>query len=197
MKLRKFNDFKKVYENSAELMPEPTELSDELMMSGETKTAPTKPLIPTEPEKPQTSPNKIEQPVETPQRKANVQTEEEEEVNVDEISQKMIELFDFLNNSGLGESKMENGTIFFDLDGDKYEIDFVSETMSFSVNGEVKVMNKGKRTILRSKEEVLNYLENQIPHQAPSQTSAQGVGQRKGTQQTAQPVQEKFRRIKY
>lgn len=175
MKLRKFNDFKKVYENSAELMPEPTELSDELMMSGETKTAPTKPLIPTKPEKPQTSPE-IEQPVETPQRKANVQTEEEEESD-SEIDTDINELATKLGAEKVGNVINYNGMT----------IEFYSEPMSFAVNGQVKLNVGGRKKELKTIQDVIDYVKTMEPGSpAQAQRSGNQRAQAQGVQTQTQ-----------
>lgn len=178
MKIPKFNEFskhRKVYENQTNLMPEPNELSDELPMANQPQTKPqipTKPLIPTQPDK-----EKIKQPVETPQRKAYY----EEEESGDSIQDQLVQLVEALNETGYGEASMEENLVTFEMNGEVYEIDFISETMSFAINGQRYAMMRGRKTELRTIQDVLNYFnstETQTPHEAPSQTGLSRPGQR-------------------
>jgi hypothetical protein len=205
MKLRKFNDFKRIYENNVDLMMEPGE-PEELEMSGtETKpggpqTAP--PTIPIKPEKPQrkVDPNKIEQPSKDPDRKAftdeeeyfstqsqfeeeeeyfstQSQFEEEEEYTSASIDTMIQEISD-----ELGVSTQGGG---FEIDGVKFE--FQSEPMCFAVNG--KTMKH-----LKTSDDVINFVnsgkhKDQTAAQAQRRPQAQAQGMQRTQTTTQMPGQ--------
>jgi hypothetical protein len=167
MKIGKFNQFvknRKLYENQTELMPEPEEMSDELMMSGTTTQKPTiaPPVVPTKPKEPQTAPPVIKQPVETPQRKANVQTSEEEE-SESQIDTDLDELATELGAEKVGNVINYNGMT----------IEFYSEPMSFAVNGQVKLNVGGRKKELKTIQDVIEYVETMEPG-SPAQAQRGG-----------------------
>lgn len=221
MKLRKFNDFKRIYENNPGLMMEPGE-PEELEMSGTTteqpQTAP--PVIPVMPEQPKrkVEPNKIEQPSKDPERKAQTPAQaqvqnfgidrpttgsyEEEEVSSSRIDLMLQDVSNGLKELG---ATMQGNAI--EVEGNT--IDFISELMCFSING--KPMKN-----LKTAEQVIDFIQSgkhmaqkgskaqygqrmqaqtqtQTPAQAPSLTGAPGGGQRNPVT-PGQPMQEKFRR---
>ena len=168
MKLRKFDDFKRIYENNPGLMTQPGE-PGELEMSGtEVKPqTPTKPATPTKP-LPSQDPGKIRQPSVDPQRKAYME-EEEVGTNPDIMLQELSQMLD----APLVDGKIDyNGQV----------IEFYSETMCFAING--KSMKQ-----LTTAEKTADYLMStdtttQQPGPAP-QKIAQGPNQRIGiTSQT-------------
>lgn len=173
MKIGKFKDFsknRKINENNPALMSQPAQLSDELPMVSKDGTKVT-PQVPTKPAPPVTpGKEKIEQPVETPQRKAYV----EEEDTIGEIETKLSDLMEALNSTEFGIATMENGIIKFqtEVGGMKriFDVEFISETMSFTINKQSKVVIKGKKQELRTIEDVLMYFENMlVPGQAQVQ----------------------------
>jgi len=138
-------------------MPEPNEISDELM--GDTKTAPTKPQVPTKPEQPQIKPSKIEQPVETPQRKAGVQYEEEEQ-DINSIDFKLNDLAEQLGTEKVDNTIKYNGMT----------IEFYSEPMCFAIDGKTKFKIGGRQVQLTEVEEVINYLNSVDTQEAGSKS---------------------------
>jgi hypothetical protein len=175
MKIGKFNQFvknRKLYENQTELMPEPEEMSDELMMSGTTKPTIAPPVVPTKPKEPQTAPPVIKQPVETPQRKASVQMTEEEESD-NQIDIDLNELATELGAEKVGNVVNYNGM----------EIEFYSEPMSFAINGQVKFNVGGKKMELKTIQDVIKYVETMKPG---SQAQAQRPGNQRAQAQGGQ-----------
>lgn len=166
MKLRKFNDFKRIYENNTGLLMEPGQ--EELMSGTEVKPGQptTKPKIPVKPEIPvrKTDPNKIEQPNADPQRKASYEEEEGLEGDPDKMLQDLVEIID----SPLVDGKIDyNGQV----------VEFQSEPMCFAING--KTMKQ-----LKTSEQVADYLmsnKSQIPGTS-AQKFAQGSNQRRADQ---------------
>ncbi len=173
MRIGKFNDFsknRKINEAEAALMTEPGVPTEELSMTGGKTT--TKPAVPTKPAEPVVpGKEKIEQPVETPQRKAYV---EEEEASISDIETQLADLTEELNSTEFGIATLENNVVKFqtEVDGQKqeFEIEFISETMSFTVNKQRFVMFAGRKKELKSIEEVVMYFESlQVPGQAQAQ----------------------------
>jgi hypothetical protein len=165
MKLQKFSNFaknRKLNENQTDLMPEPEEMSDELMMSGTTKPTIAPPIVPTKPKEPQTAPPVIKQPVETPQRKANVQMTEEEESD-NQIDTDLNELATELGAEKVGNVINYNGM----------EIEFYSEPMSFAINGQVKFNVGGKKMELKTIQDVIEYVTTMEPG-SPAQAQRSG-----------------------
>lgn len=181
MRIGKFNDFsknRKINEAEAALMTEPGVPTEELSMSGG-KTI-TKPEVPTKPAPPvQPEKEKIQQPVETPQRKAYV---EEEEGDSSDIETMLANLTEELNSTEFGIATLENNVVKFqtEVDGQKKELDieFISETMSFTINKQRYVMVSGRKKEMKTIEDVVMYIESlQVPGQAQAQMAQKG-GQR-------------------
>ena len=179
MKIGKFNNFvnkRRVNENQTELMPEPEEMSDELMMSGTTKPTIAPPVLPKPPVKPEETtikPSVIPTP-----RKANVQMTEEEESD-SQIDTDLNELA-----TELGAEKVGN---VINYDGMK--IEFYSEPMLFAIDGKTKLNVGGRKKELKTIQDVIDYVNStetgtQVPGRAP-QPSGPGQ-QRPVTQMQAQ-----------
>lgn len=170
MKLRKFNDFKKIYENNPGIMMEPGQ-PEELTYTSGTEVKPAQPqiappTIPIKPEKPQrkVDPDKIEQPSKDPERKASYEEEEGREGDPDKMLQDLAEILD----SPLVDGKIDyNGQV----------VEFQSEPMCFAVNG--KTMKN-----LKTAEQASDYLTSSAKQVAgPSaQKFAQGSNVRKPAQ---------------
>lgn len=182
MKLRKFNDFKKIYENNPGLIMEPGQ--EELMSTGtevkpgQPQTAP--PTVPVKPEKPvrKTEPDKIERPTVDPERKASYEEEEEAaEGDPDKMLQDLAEMLD---------APLVDGIIQYD----GHKIEFQSEPMCFAING--KSMKQ-----LKTAQQVADYLmSGDTSTQEPGPAQAQpyrNPGQRfkTGAQAQAQMTSEK------
>lgn len=200
MKLRKFNDFKRIYENNPGLMMEPGE-PEELEMSGTTTeqpqiAPPATPVIPEQPKR-KVEPNKIEQPSKDPERKA--QTPDQAQVQnfgsdrpttgsyeEEEISSSRIDLMLQDVSNGLKEfgATMQGNVI--EVEGNT--IDFISELMCFSING--KPMKN-----LKTAEQVIDFIQSgkhmaQRGTQAQRSQSQAQYGQRMQTKtQTQTPTQ--------
>lgn len=196
MKLRKFNDFKRIYENNPGMMMEPGE-PEELEMTGtETKPDTAPPL--TIPDKPlrKTQPDKIERPSKDPDRKAEMDQEyypaqaptryqsqggqRDQSQFVEEMSGSQIDMMIHEISDEFGVDT-QGGAL--EIDGVKFE--FQSEPMCFAVNGKtmknlvtstdvINFVNSGKHTAQMSAQS-----------QRRPQAQAQGM-QRAQTQNTTQ-----------
>ena len=176
MKLRKFDDFKRIYENNPALMSQPGD--DELMMSTQTETKPFVREIPeTKPERPirrerEKDPDKIEKPVVDPERKAYSEEMESDESDIDlMMSQLSIDL----------GSELRNNVIEYKTPNNIYKIEFFSDPMCFSING--KTMK-----FLTTAEEVKDYIETEEEQGGPAQAQSPiRPGQRFGAQSQRLP----------
>lgn len=204
MKLRKFNDFKRIYENNPGMMMEPGE-PEELEMTGtETKPDTAPPL--TIPDKPlrKTQPGKIDRPSKDPERKLEIYEEEMSGSQIDMMIQEISNEFGVDTQGGALE-----------IDGVRFE--FQSEPMCFAVNGKtmknlvtssdvINFVNSGKHKAQMSAQaqrrpqaqsqgmqRAQTQTTTQTPSQAPSLTGVPGGGQRNPVT-PGQPMQEKFRR---
>lgn len=218
MKLRKFNDFKRIYENNPGLLMEPGEPEELEMTETETEKAP--PLtIPIHPEIPvdprETNPNKIEQPVKDPDRKAQTPEQaqnfgsartyyDEEEIGGSQIGTMLQNVVDGLQDKG---AIMQGNVI--EVEGNT--IDFISELMCFSINGKpmknfttpeqvIDFIQSGKHMAQRGSQVQRKsqgfqrmQTQTQTPGAAPSLTGVTGGGQRNPIT-PGQPMQERYRR---
>jgi hypothetical protein len=209
MKLRKFNDFKRIYENNPGLMTEPGE-PGELEMSGTTEQPQiSPPIIPVRREREQpkrkVEPDKIEQPSKDPKRKAQ-SPYEEEEMGGSQIDTMLQNVVDGLQDKG---AIMKGNVI--EVEGNK--IDFISELMCFSINDKpmknlttaeqvIDFIQSGKHMAQRGaqvqrKPQAQGFqrmqTQTQTPGTAPSLTGVPGGGQRNPIT-PGQPMQERYRR---
>ena len=164
MKLRKFDDFKKIYENNPGLMMGPGQ-PGELATSGTGAPVPENPPVREKPPvreiqpppKRKIEPDRIEQPSKDPQRKAY--HEEEEEGHESEIHNKLQSLAE-----ELGAEITNNVIDYKSSSGKSYKIEFFSEPMCFNINGQTM-------QFLTTAEEVVDYLETE-EQAGPSQVQS-------------------------
>jgi len=130
MKIKNFGQFKKIYENSEEIIDDAEFSTAPTIKPG----TPTKPATPTKPLTPG-----IEQPSISPGPKA------QQPVNIDQMLEELA--------MELGAKKTSNK-----INYNGKLIEFYSEPMSFAINGKINVMVNGTKTQLKTVEEVINYL---------------------------------------
>lgn len=182
MKLRKFDDFKRIYENNPGLMmgPDstaqlPTSSPSPVKEPDKIKEKPPVREVPPPPKR-QIDPDRIEQPSKDPQRKAGY-SEEEEESDMSEIDAMVEELA-----GKLGAELVDNIIHYQGPSGATYDIEFQSDPMCFAVN---------KKTLkfLTTVEEVIEYIDSEEEQAGPAQAQpTKRPGQRFGAQSQKLPT---------